>query len=267
MHPLNRPRSTGAAARPAAAGPAVPWLAASLLTASFLVGCVPLGRQPAPVPPPAPAPAPAPDSAATVPAWPAGAPGTYTVESGASRLLILVFRSGSLAALGHNHVISHQRLRGEIHLEPGRARFGLAAAVMDFEVDRPALRAEAGAGFEGAPDQAAIEATRENLLGERVLDARRHGVIGLAGEVPARGPGRQEVPVRISLQGREITRTVPVLVSLAGDRLTAEGEFRLTHAELGLTPFTALGGLLAVAEEMTVRFRITGRRTAGPPAE
>lgn len=249
MHPLIDPRSTVVAAI----------LAAALLAAAFLSGCAGPGRQPAPVPPQ--------ELPAATRAWPAGAAGTYAVEDGASQLRILVFRAGSLAALGHNHVISHRRLRGEIILEPDRARFRLSATVADFEVDRPELRAEAGPGFERAPDRAAIEATRENLLGEQVLDARRHGVIGLAGDVAARGPGRHQVPVRISLKGREISRQVPVMVSLAGDRLFAEGEFSLTHAELGLTPFTALGGLLAVAEEMKVRFRITGRRTAATPGE
>jgi hypothetical protein len=227
------------------------------LAAVLLAACGPLGEQP-----PAP-PAGVPVHVPAAAAWPADAAGTYLLEVGDPQLRILVFRAGPLAALGHNHVISHRRLRGEILLEPDRARFDIAVPVAGFEVDRPELRAEAGAGFERVPDPADVEATRENLLGERVLDARRHELIGLAGDVPARGTGHHRVPVRISLQDREIIREVPVQVSLAGDRLTAEGEFRLSHGELGLAPFTALGGLLAVAEEMTVRFHLTARRTAG----
>jgi hypothetical protein len=229
----------------------------ALLAAVLLAACGPLGEQP-PAPPTA-----VPVHVPAAAAWPADATGTYILEEGDPQLRILVFRAGPLAALGHNHVISHRRLRGEILLEPDQTRFHIAVPVAGFEVDRPELRAEAGAGFERVPDPADAEATRENLLGERVLDVRRHQLIGLAGDLPARGPGRHRVPVRISLQGREIIREVPVQVSLAGDRLTAEGEFRLSHGELGLVLFTALGGLLAVAEEMTVRFHLTARLTTG----
>jgi len=38
--------------------------------------------------------------------------------------------------------------------------------------------------------------------------------------------------------------------------LTATGEFSFKQSDLGLTPFTALMGALAVQDEMRVKFRI-----------
>jgi len=42
-----------------------------------------------------------------------------------------------------------------------------------------------------------------------------------------------------------------------GDVLRATGELKLSHAELGLEPFSALGGALSVADAFTVHYKIT----------
>jgi hypothetical protein len=42
--------------------------------------------------------------------------------------------------------------------------------------------------------------------------------------------------------------------------LTASGEFSLRQSGLGLKPFTAAMGALAVVDEMKVRFEVTARR-------
>jgi hypothetical protein len=59
------------------------------------------------------------------------------------------------------------------------------------------------------------------------------------------------------------TLRVPLRYQLTGDTLTVTGEMALRQSELGLTPFTALMGALAVEDEMRVRFRIVARATSG----
>jgi len=46
-------------------------------------------------------------------------------------------------------------------------------------------------------------------------------------------------------------------VKYDGDVLRATGELKLSHAELGLEPFSALGGALSVADAFTVHYKIT----------
>ena len=41
-----------------------------------------------------------------------------------------------------------------------------------------------------------------------------------------------------------------------GDKLTATGEFELTHAELGMKPFSVMLGALQVADKMKFAYRI-----------
>jgi len=55
---------------------------------------------------------------------------------------------------------------------------------------------------------------------------------------------------------------VPLSYELSGGTLTVTGELRLRQSELGLTPFSALMGALAVEDEMRVRFRIVARAAA-----
>jgi hypothetical protein len=56
---------------------------------------------------------------------------------------------------------------------------------------------------------------------------------------------------------------VPTTVEIRGDELTASGEFELTHAALGMTPFSVMLGALQVADKMKFVYRI--HATAAPP--
>jgi len=46
----------------------------------------------------------------------------------------------------------------------------------------------------------------------------------------------------------------------SSDELTASGEFDLTHAELGLAPYSVALGALRVADRMHVRYRLVAQR-------
>ena len=47
--------------------------------------------------------------------------------------------------------------------------------------------------------------------------------------------------------------------------LIASGEFDLTHAQLGLTPYSVALGALRVAERMHVRYRLVAQRESDAP--
>ena len=55
---------------------------------------------------------------------------------------------------------------------------------------------------------------------------------------------------------------MPVTYSLSNGELTASGDLPLKQSDLGLTPFSAMLGALAVQDEMRVRFHFVAQRSA-----
>jgi hypothetical protein len=70
--------------------------------------------------------------------------------------------------------------------------------------------------------------------------------------------------VTIEVKGLTHDVQVPVRVERGARQLRATGEFTVTHAELGLTPFTVMGGLLSVKDEIRLRFRIAAVPQVSP---
>ena len=192
------------------------------------------------------------------PARPASAAGSavYRVDPTASELRVRVAPAGSLARLGHHHVIGGPVWSGELVL--GDPVFAdVAIDVPALEVDRVAWRRDEG--FEPLDDDA-IEGTRRNLLGPKVLDAENHPSIEIR-SVAVTGPDWQaDVTARVRVRGEVTEWRVPVAVQRDGERLTIAGALDLDQTALGLEPFSAAGGALRVADRMRVRFRIVAER-------
>jgi YceI-like domain len=214
----------------------------------LLAGCATQPREEAPpAPPEAPAPPAAPGEA-----W-------HVV---ASRLELRVYRDGPMQKLGHNHLITSEQLAGTVTLrEPASASsFELTLPLESLVVDDPAARAAAGGEFAAPVPEKDAEATRRNMLGEKLLDAARQGVMRISSESVAGGPDRYEARVRVSLAGRHRVVTVPFEVKVAGERLEARAAFPLRHADLGLAPFTAGLGALKVRDAFEVGLTLEARR-------
>src|SRR6266852_3439961 len=152
-------------------------LAAGGLTA-ILAGCAQLPRVEAPSAPPAEFP-----EAFYLQALKQGKP-VFRVDSRESLVVIEVRRSGSLARLGHDHVVASHEVGGYVAPDEGRA--DLVVALARLAVDEPALRAEAG--FDTQPTESDIEGTRANML-EKVLEAEKFpfALIGVSGANTGRG--------------------------------------------------------------------------------
>jgi hypothetical protein len=191
------------------------------------------------------------------------AAGALAIDPDATEVRVLVYRAGPLAALGHNHVITSSALAGRIDSLPGgEYRFDLALPVETFAVDLPLPRADEGPDFATPVADDARAGTRANMLGERVLDAARFPVIRLAGETRSAADGARSLALAVTL--RDATREFRVPVTLeSGDRPVLQGELSLTHADLGLTPFSVMGGMLSVRDDLLVRFRVGLRSPAG----
>ncbi|MBC8026356.1 MAG: YceI family protein [Steroidobacteraceae bacterium] len=186
----------------------------------------------------------------------------YRVNAQDSRLQILVYRGGPMAKLGHNHLIASDDLEGSVYVteDPLRMRFDISFPVNALTVDEPAMREVSGPEFANAVPQNARDGTRSNLLSVALLDGANYPTIRLrALEVVAAGEGF-DVGVEITIKDQAHTARVPVTLRREEGSLVASGEFPLKQSELGLKPFTAAMGALAVVDEMTVRFEVVARR-------
>jgi hypothetical protein len=231
-------------------------LLGALLPACWLAGCP---TQPRPAATPAQPVAGAPAVAAHL-----GRP--YDIVAGRSLLTVRVYRGGALASAGHNHVIASHTLSGTIYVPTDllRSSFEVRIAASGLTVDEPALRAAAGADFAADVSDSARAGTRRNMLGPALLDAADFPDLVLEAErlEPAPAATSGEVPgevlahIRTELRGAVRSITVPVRYELHGSELTVSADAPLTQSALGLTPFTALLGALAVQDEMQVSLRL-----------
>lgn len=180
----------------------------------------------------------------------------YVVLDDQSEARFVVYPAGRLARLGHPHVVGGPVISGEIVLADDFHDSGLKLEIPvdDFEIDRPRWREDEG--FDPDMSEAAIEGTRENLLGESQLDAANHPLITIE-SLGIKGPAWQpDIDVRITLAGTARELTVPVTLNFTDHELSAVGRFVIRQSDFDIEPFSAAGGNLQVADEVLIRFRI-----------
>ncbi len=222
----------------------------ALLAVSVLAGCAAPTRAPAPPPDVV-------DSVGN--AAPAVEGRRYEIVPADSLLAIRVFRGGTLARMGHNHLVASHDLAGTVILPQDltAARFELRFPVAKLTVDEAALRQQEGEEFAAEVPESAREGTRKNMLGEALLDAARFPEIVLKSErIEVAAPGELIAHVQVTVRDRTSTVTVPLHHESTPDHLTATGELTLKQTDLGLTPFSVMMGALQVQDEMKVRFSI-----------
>ncbi|MFC5479716.1 YceI family protein [Massilia suwonensis] len=205
------------------------------------------GRQLAP-PAPGPDAAPGPYRTGT-----ASDAAVYTVDPQASLVAVTVRRAGLMARLGHDHVVASRTLAG--HVAPGAGSADLSFRLDQMSVDEPQLLREAGIGKQPSPQ--AVEGTRTNMLGP-VLEAQRYPTVTLHAQQQADG----RLGVAITLHGTTRWLALPAAVRIDEQQVSASGTARLKQTDFGITPFSVGGGLLAVQDELEVRYEIVARRVA-----
>jgi len=210
---------------------------------------------PPPVQTPAQAPVPAEPTAAPVGAH------EFQVVGEESLLQILVYRGGTMARLGHNHVIASHHLAGIVFVadDVTQTRFDIGIPVNELTIDEPAMREQAGADFPPGVPQSARDGTRKNMLSEALLDGEKYPEIRLrATDVVAAGEGF-DVGVEITIKDQVRNVRVPMMIDRTAGALTARGEFPLKQSELGFKPFSVAMGTLVVLDEMRIHFEVVAR--------
>lgn len=186
----------------------------------------------------------------------------YAVDPQRSEVEFFVYKAGSLAAFGHNHTVEARQFSGDVYLAPAfkDSMFSLKLPVKSFEVDRPEARAAAGADFTSKPSASDIQGTTAHMLGADSLDADKYPDVSIQSVAISGDEKQAEMTVRITLHGTARDLKAPVSLSREGDDLTASGSFELRQSEFGITPFSAVGGALQVADTLKVTFKILAHK-------
>lgn len=179
----------------------------------------------------------------------------WRLDATASRLRAVVFRDGAMARrVGHHHILEAGAAEGWLWL-PDEGLDGAAGEIalpLDaLRIDEPAWRREAGGEFDEKPlEPEAIAATRRNLLASLQAEAHpqlRLQLLQLGGAAPW-----WTARLRVQLAGGQAEQSVALAVQRTPERLRLQARVALSQRALGLTPFSVLGGLLAVADALVL---------------
>jgi len=155
-------------------------------------------------------------------------------------------------------VIGVERLTGQVFVPTdGIAGAGveLAFRLDDLAIDKPEWRAPLGPEFASTPSASDVAGTRANLL--RAVDGERFPVIAMRSTAVAGAFPVLALKLAVNWHGQTRLLDVPVrVVRPAGDAggsvLRTQGALVLRQSDFGITPFSILGGLLAIQDELTV---------------
>ena len=184
----------------------------------------------------------------------------FRVDSDASWLRVLAYPDGPLRRFGHHHVISHHGISGIVEVAPNplESTFTLELTVQGLVVDDPAMRELEGEDFDAEVPQKDIDGTRGNMLGDRLLNAEQFPTIQIQSTAIEGSMPDVNIVTTITVTGMEQTVRFPASIELADDSFVASGQLDIMHGELGLSPFTAMGGALSVGDLLVLKYEISG---------
>lgn len=222
-----------------------------------IVGCAPVSQSTAPE---------AESSGTEIPAAEAQAPvegsERFAVVTANSAITILTFRAGTMARLGHNHAITSAGLTGSIWVAPDDAdtTARIVLPVDSLVVDDPTARESLGPDFEAPVPDKDRDATRNNMLGEKLLNANEHSFVRANCSDVQTIDNNTTATCQFTVAETTVSLRIPIQIERTENLIQISGEVTLTHEQLGLTPFSAAGGAVRVADGMTVRYRIEAQR-------
>lgn len=185
----------------------------------------------------------------------------YLIDPENSILRVYVGKAGVLARMGHNHVVHTREIAGEITLasDPMNSSAAFSFPVQSFVVDDAGERELAGAEFESQPGESAIAGTRTNMLSESVLNAAEYPEISVRAKPMETTDETWSMALELLFLGQSIDLVVPAQVVMNEGTIEVAATFALDHSDLGLEPFSAVGGSLRVAGQLVFKLNLVAR--------
>ncbi|MFK5914042.1 MAG: YceI family protein [Woeseiaceae bacterium] len=183
----------------------------------------------------------------------------YAIDSAESEVVILIYRGGLLAKMGHNHAVLSRDLHGFVLLaeDSDEAMADLYVPLKTLTVDESTKRAQSG--FESSISEKDIAGTRRNML-EKVLDAESYPYAFIHIESDSSLYKHQVIKVDMTLNGFTRTMILPVEIERTKDKLGVSGKMVLRQTDFGMEPFSVFGGALRVKDEIIVNFLLQASR-------
>ena len=182
----------------------------------------------------------------------------YRIQTPESRLLVRVGRAGPMKNLGHDHVIASEDIEGLVmlHDDPAASRADLLVPLQRLVVDKAEYRAQLG--VEGEVSESAIDGTTSNMQ-DKVLESAIYPWAQISARFASAQSDPPTLSISVTLHGTAFEYLVPVDLKVEPGRLVINGEMTLRHTDFGLTPFSAMRGLLRVADELELQFALVAR--------
>lgn len=174
----------------------------------------------------------------------------FIIQTEQSVLTIRVERAGLLSSFGHDHLISSHAISGTLTLAapPNQSTAQLIIPVQELAVDDPVELKDAG--FRSIPDAQARTGTRDNMLRAEVLDGGNWPQVIVDVTHTGEITGTHQINLTLRFKGMTIPLQLPATVTRVNTGLQIDSQFSLDHRQLGLRPFSALGGAIRVAEAL-----------------
>ena len=182
----------------------------------------------------------------------------YRIDSEVSKLHILVYRGGTMARLGHNHVISSRSVSGSIWRGAAleNSGFSINIPVNALIVDDNAARTEEGEDFPLNVAEDAKQGTKANMLRDTLLDGAHHPDISIQSVSLQGNAGAPTVVANMRIKDQTRQISVPVTLRLAEGRLLVKGEFEIKQTDFGITPLSVALGALLVLDTIKIKFEL-----------
>ena len=176
--------------------------------------------------------------------------GASLINSEKSLLTVHVNKAGLLSFIGHQHIIASRDLDGWIDEVKNQGYFSFDIAKMT--VDEPALLKS-----NLLPDElnaSEKEATKQNMM--KMLDAKNFPNVRVL--VTSYDIKKSMIHAKITVKDQMIERDLLVKVTKsASNKITnLTGETRLKLLDFAVEPFSALGGLLSVNDEIVIEWKL-----------
>lgn len=177
----------------------------------------------------------------------------YRILPRESFILVRVGRAGAMKRLGHDHAIASLDVQGlvEIRDDAAASRADIVFPLRDLLVDDHEYRKRLALDTE--PSAADIAATYTNML--KVLEPAQYPWGEMHARVASTVSEQTVLSVSVTLHGTSFEYLLPVDLQVGEERLEVAGQAALLHSNFGLTPHSAAGGLLRVADLLEVEFR------------
>jgi polyisoprenoid-binding protein YceI len=189
------------------------------------------------------------------------------VDLATSRVYVLVGKTG----LGHDHAVIGKLVSGSVRLDAGENAGQIVFDMRSFLADTPEARKVLG--LAGQTDESTRRQTTDNMLGPDVLDVDRHptATFDIGSALRSARPGAGAKPT-VDLAGsftlHGVTRKVviPVEVESVGPILRLTGSFRIKQSDFGMKPYKKFGGVVGVADELSIHgdIRIAAASAGNP---